>query len=137
MVCEASSLFFFSSDFFQNKWLDADPLNVICVHCDNGRDRTGMMVCAWLLQTKRCLTASHAISFFESVRGNSNPCVAIPSQRRYLDLFFGVDSIDSRRYVEYVERVMSEKMPSIKLVVLEKISIYTIPNFNIRGGCCM
>eukprot|EP00026_Physarum_polycephalum_P000925 Phypoly_transcript_00926.p1 GENE.Phypoly_transcript_00926~~Phypoly_transcript_00926.p1 ORF type:complete len:770 (+),score=85.63 Phypoly_transcript_00926:161-2470(+) len=103
-----------------NKWLDSDPMNVVCVHCDNGRDRTGMMVSAWLLQTKRCLTASHAITFFASVRGGISPCVTIPSQRRY---------------VEYVERVLTEKMPAIKLVVLEKITIYTVPMFNLRGGC--
>ena len=58
-------------------------MNVVCIHCDNGRDRTGMMVSAWLLQTKRCLTASHAITFFASVRGGISPCVTIPSQRRY------------------------------------------------------
>ena len=40
------------------------------------------------------------------------------------------------RYVEYVERVLTEKMPAIKLVVLEKITIYTVPMFNLRGGCC-
>lgn len=38
--------------------------------------------------------------------------------------------------MEYVERVLTEKMPAIKLVVLEKITIYTVPMFNIRGGCC-
>jgi len=67
----------------QNKWLDSDPVNVVCVHCDNGRDRSGMMLCAWLLQTKRCLTASHSISFFESVRGANTECIPLPSQRRY------------------------------------------------------
>jgi phosphatidylinositol-3,4,5-trisphosphate 3-phosphatase/dual-specificity protein phosphatase PTEN len=103
-----------------NQWLDAHPMNVACVHCDNGRDRTGMLVSAWLLQTRRCLTASHAITFFASVRGGISPCVTIPSQRRY---------------VEYVERVLTEKMPAIKLVVLEKITIYTVPMFNLRGGC--
>ena len=31
------------------EWLDADPENVIAVHCKGGKGRTGTMICVWLV----------------------------------------------------------------------------------------
>jgi len=70
-----------------NKWLEADPLNVICVHCDSGRDRTGLMICCWLLQSKKCQTATHSIILYAGVRGGKTGSVTLPSQRRYHSVY--------------------------------------------------
>ena len=32
-----------------NVWLNADPENVIIVHCNSGKGRTGTGICAFLL----------------------------------------------------------------------------------------
>ena len=32
-------------------WMDADPENVIAVHCKGGKGRTGTIICVWLIES--------------------------------------------------------------------------------------
>jgi PTEN phosphatase family protein len=33
------------------RWLEADPENIIAVHCKGGKGRTGTMICVWLVES--------------------------------------------------------------------------------------
>ena len=33
------------------EWMEADPQNVIAVHCKGGKGRTGTMICTWLVES--------------------------------------------------------------------------------------
>lgn len=46
--------FFFYSDMIAfaksaRDWMDADPDNIIAVHCKGGKGRTGTIICTWLI----------------------------------------------------------------------------------------
>ena len=52
----------FSSDTIRmadsvTEWFDANPKNVIAVHCKGGKGRTGTMISVALLKTNVCKTA--------------------------------------------------------------------------------
>ena len=32
-------------------WMDADPENIIAVHCKGGKGRTGTIICTWLIES--------------------------------------------------------------------------------------
>ena len=46
------------------KWLQADPENVIIVHCNSGKGRTGTGICAILLWCGYFNDADEALKFF-------------------------------------------------------------------------
>jgi protein-tyrosine phosphatase len=31
-------------------WMEADPQNIIAIHCKGGKGRTGTMICVWLIE---------------------------------------------------------------------------------------
>eukprot|EP00808_Paulinella_micropora_P011455 g56338.t1 len=71
-------------------FLDADPMNVVCVHCDAGQGRSGMVVASLLLYTRLMQPAAKALQYVSSRRfrqlgRGSPPLVHHPSQRRYVD----------------------------------------------------
>ena len=33
------------------EWMEADPQNVIAVHCKGGKGRTGTVICTWLIES--------------------------------------------------------------------------------------
>ncbi|KAH3756669.1 protein tyrosine phosphatase [Pelomyxa schiedti] len=68
-------------------WLKSDPQNVIVVHCKEGKARTGVMICSYLLFTGEWETAEEALAFFEISRAVNKQCVSIPSQIRYVQYF--------------------------------------------------
>lgn len=77
--CEAST------DF-----LNAGGKNVIAVHCQGGKGRTGLLCCALLLWVGLCDTAEEALDYFAKRRTQSGipyhkmSRVSSPSQMRYL-----------------------------------------------------
>ena len=65
-----------------SRWLEADPLNVIAVHCKAGKGRTGMMISALLLHSGEAPTAELALETFGRKRTSNHKGVTIPSQKR-------------------------------------------------------
>eukprot|EP00027_Filamoeba_sp_ATCC50430_P016422 CAMPEP_0168573568 /NCGR_PEP_ID=MMETSP0413-20121227/18608_1 /TAXON_ID=136452 /ORGANISM="Filamoeba nolandi, Strain NC-AS-23-1" /LENGTH=779 /DNA_ID=CAMNT_0008606835 /DNA_START=37 /DNA_END=2373 /DNA_ORIENTATION=- len=126
-----------------NNWLSAHPQNVAIVHCNNGKERTGLLVCCWLLFSKKCSSASHAIQFFtskrlpEDERSSSmsslmNAFNQNNNNNKQLEKREAIKLPSYRRYVQYYEKFLASKEteldpPQYKFV---KIRMVTIPDYN-------
>eukprot|EP00050_Salpingoeca_kvevrii_P010122 m.6717 g.6717 ORF g.6717 m.6717 type:complete len:512 (-) comp2647_c0_seq4:130-1665(-) len=77
-------------------FLEADPGNIIAVHCKGGKGRTGTMICALLLYMKQQPTADAALEFF----GHRRTDLLISSQ------FQGVQTPSQSRFVHYFEQIV-------------------------------
>eukprot|EP01105_Mastigella_eilhardi_P014918 TRINITY_DN3396_c0_g1_i3.p1 TRINITY_DN3396_c0_g1~~TRINITY_DN3396_c0_g1_i3.p1 ORF type:complete len:740 (-),score=89.19 TRINITY_DN3396_c0_g1_i3:23-2080(-) len=102
-------------------FLDADPANVVVVHCKAGKGRTGTCIACLLLYMKSCRTASEAIHTFGQNRTLNGRGITIPSQER------------SVRYFEQValNRANAKSppppLPERRAVVLTYVSIHALP----------
>eukprot|EP01112_Ceratiomyxa_fruticulosa_P011203 TRINITY_DN3026_c0_g1_i1.p1 TRINITY_DN3026_c0_g1~~TRINITY_DN3026_c0_g1_i1.p1 ORF type:complete len:401 (-),score=56.31 TRINITY_DN3026_c0_g1_i1:147-1349(-) len=65
-------------------WLNADPLNVVAIHCKAGRGRTGTLIAAYLVYKQYYTNAYEALLYFAVRRSSSENGVSVPSQRRYV-----------------------------------------------------
>eukprot|EP00004_Rigifila_ramosa_P010200 TRINITY_DN219_c1_g1_i4.p1 TRINITY_DN219_c1_g1~~TRINITY_DN219_c1_g1_i4.p1 ORF type:complete len:911 (+),score=157.61 TRINITY_DN219_c1_g1_i4:404-2734(+) len=77
------------------------------------------MICCYMLHARLAATASAALSMFGSSRTHNGKGVTIPSQRRY---------------VQYYEQQLLSPPPD-QVLVLEKLKIMPLPDFNLGGGC--
>ena len=68
-------------------FLKADDRNVAVVHCCNGVQRTGVMVCSYLLHDQIFYSTKDALQFFAAARTHDGVGVIIPSQRRYVQYY--------------------------------------------------
>lgn len=66
------------------RYLDADPDNVVATHCKAGKGRTGVMLSAYLLYAGLQPTAHAALACFAERRTADGKGVTIPSQIRYV-----------------------------------------------------
>eukprot|EP01026_Neomeris_dumetosa_P065987 TRINITY_DN6359_c0_g1_i1.p1 TRINITY_DN6359_c0_g1~~TRINITY_DN6359_c0_g1_i1.p1 ORF type:complete len:552 (+),score=40.02 TRINITY_DN6359_c0_g1_i1:29-1657(+) len=69
------------------EWMNQHPENIIVVHCQAGKGRTGVMVCGLLIFINKCKNAQEAINLFARMRTNNGKGVTIPSQQRYIHYF--------------------------------------------------
>ena len=46
------------------RYLNADPKNVVAIHCKAGKGRTGVMICAYLVYSMHCKTAREAMTLY-------------------------------------------------------------------------
>lgn len=101
-------------------WIDADPQNVIAVHCLTGRGRTSVVLAcaaAWLGLFE---TTFEALSFIAKKREESVDRLTIPSQRRY---------------AQYFANVLDGVAPRTEPVVLRRAIMSKAPLFS-EKGCC-
>ncbi|KAH7725458.1 daf-18 protein [Aphelenchoides avenae] len=70
-----------------HEYLDADPRNVVAVHCKAGKGRTGVMICAYLCYINFYPSPRQNMDYYSIVRTHNNKGVTIPSQRRYVYYF--------------------------------------------------
>ncbi|KAF2074525.1 hypothetical protein CYY_004152 [Polysphondylium violaceum] len=108
-----------------HKWLEADPLNVVIVHCLAGKGRTGTVIACLLLYGGLFNNASDAMKYFAVKRSNNNYGITGPSQIRYTQYFSDI-YLNGR-----------EVNPSP--VFLKSITMNTIPKFflgPLKQGVC-
>lgn len=108
-----------------HEFLEADPLNVIAVHCKAGRGRTGTAISSYLLYSKLFTIPKDAIDFFNARRSSTGRGVENPSQVRS---------------VEYLHNWMLEAVPNAlvfkpPILLLRRIIMFPVPKLGLRKGC--
>lgn len=66
------------------RYLDRSWSNVVAIHCKAGKGRTGLVICAYLLHSRKARTAEAALNLFGTKRTYNGKGVTIPSQIRYI-----------------------------------------------------
>jgi protein-tyrosine phosphatase len=98
-------------------WLEADPLNVVAVHCKAGKGRTGTVIASYLLYCQMFREYGEALNWFAEKRGAG---VEMPSQIRY---------------VKYMEDILERNsFPRRARYKLTRIMINGIPNIDGSGS---
>ncbi|XP_044758412.1 phosphatidylinositol 3,4,5-trisphosphate 3-phosphatase and dual-specificity protein phosphatase PTEN isoform X2 [Coccinella septempunctata] len=99
-----------------HQWLEADPKNVIAIHCKAGKGRTGTMICCYLLHCGLYNNAEDALKFYGSMRTQDGQGVTIPSQIRY---------------VKYYAQFLKENLTYVpKRLYIRKIHLKPAPKFS-------
>ncbi|CAF1195361.1 unnamed protein product [Adineta ricciae] len=101
------------------EWFDANPKNVIAVHCKGGKGRTGTMISVALLKTNVCKTAQEALNLFAERR----------TDLRHGKQYQGVETPSQTRYVHYYEKILhvyNHSMPPPKVLRLNTITVTAI-----------
>eukprot|EP01032_Pedospumella_encystans_P022520 gene22520-25516_t len=131
-------------------WLDADPENVVNMHCKAGKGRAGLMGCVALIRTGVAKSAVEALEIYDRERVTNNKGLTVTSQRKFVIFYermwreiWGVtgdigeipaEPVGSEKYV--VPEQPSRRLFGIEVVNLPegfldsvRIRIYKISNF--------
>ncbi|CAG0903994.1 unnamed protein product [Cyprideis torosa] len=103
---------------FSCDWLDADPENVLAVHCKGGKGRTGTMICVWMIKAGLLKEADKCLDYFGHRRSDYNV-----SKK-----FQGVETPSQCRFIRYFETVHQRnlQLPDPVHLRVSKIRIYAI-----------
>jgi hypothetical protein len=104
--------------------VDDDPKAVLAIHCSSGRDRTGVMVSAWLLYSTFADSADDAMAWFAAKRVGKRAQAA-----------GGIAHVGQRRYVRYMEAVLRHGGFHTKRLLLTQVVVRTCPRMDAQGGC--
>lgn len=66
------------------RWLDADPENVVSMHCKAGKGRAGLMCCVLLIRSGICQSAVEALDLYDRTRVDNNKGLTVTSQRKFV-----------------------------------------------------
>jgi len=115
-----------------SSWLLKDRQNVALIHCDSGRGRTGLMVCAYLLKTGAVATLHDAIRKFVRKRNRqlfefcgpdrSHVLFLSPSQLRWLQYYAS--------YHQYLSAATKQRLRSLgqsKSLSLRRLVLHCYP----------
>jgi PTEN phosphatase family protein len=80
------------------RWVGDNPAHILAVHCRGGKGRSGSMICAWLLYSGYCRSASEALHFFGEKRTDKSKG----------SKFQGVETKSQTRFVDYFDRVLQQ-----------------------------
>ncbi|KAH9280307.1 Phosphatidylinositol 3,4,5-trisphosphate 3-phosphatase and dual-specificity protein phosphatase PTEN [Echinococcus granulosus] len=69
------------------EFLKQHPENVVAINCKAGKGRTGVMVCACLMELQEARNAEEALRLYAEKRTRNGQGVTIPSQRRYVQYY--------------------------------------------------
>ncbi|VDL61012.1 unnamed protein product [Hymenolepis diminuta] len=69
------------------QFLNAHEENVVAINCKAGKGRTGVMVCACLMELQEARNAEEALRLYAEKRTRNGQGVTIPSQRRYVQYY--------------------------------------------------
>lgn len=97
-------------------WLNADPENVIVVHCKGGKGRTGTMICVWLVEAGIFNSADQSLEYFGQRRTDTNVSkkfqgVETPSQSRYVG------------YYEHIKNRLGGELPGASPLTIKRITV--------------
>ncbi|XP_008330889.1 putative tyrosine-protein phosphatase TPTE isoform X2 [Cynoglossus semilaevis] len=101
------------------EWMNADPKNVIVIHCKGGKGRTGTMVCTWLIDSDQFESANDSLEYFGERR----------TDKSVSSKFQGVETPSQSRYVGYYETIKTHykrKLPPPKQLKIKSIRIHSI-----------
>ena len=65
-------------------WLDADPENVVSMHCKAGKGRAGLMCCITMLRHGVVNTAQEAFEKYDAERVKNKKGLTVTSQRKFV-----------------------------------------------------
>ena len=106
------------------EFLDESDENVVAIHCKAGKGRTGTFICCLLLYLGIFDTADESMKYYGLMRMGAEKGVSVPSQKRY---------------VNYFEQIVKNKIPTpinSKSICITELKIYTVPRFSKLGSSC-
>lgn len=114
------------------EWLARDPENLAAIHCKAGKGRTGLIICAFMVQTGISATVADALKVYGEARTKNGKGLTIPSQIRYLEYFarcipLGGPPVPIRRKILSMTFGPVPKKgltPSLRIVSFEKVLIF-------------
>ena len=107
------------SDILASRFRVADPENVLIVHCNSGKGRTGTAICALLLFMGYFSNVDDCLKFYGHQRFTCGKGVSQPCQLRYL---------------YYFEAFFRNKIKSPAAKRLRGVQFVQVPNMS-GGGC--
>ena len=65
-------------------WLEADPANVVSMHCKAGKGRAGLMSCVAMIRSGFKQNALEALDHYDRERVSNNRGLTVTSQRKWV-----------------------------------------------------